>query len=109
MITSIKTYEESEEREKKISEAYESLIKDFNEEAKRQKSKFNLKQDGEEVCMQKLVLGFFNNLGKCGIFYNEFKGVFYFENGIDEDIFKEIEPILKVIKQNFEIEVIKNE
>ena len=109
MISSIKNYEENEQREKNISDAYESLVKDFNEEAKRQKSKFKLKEDSSGCLLLRLSLNLFNNLGNCKINYNEFKENFSFEDGIDEDIFKEVESILKEIKQNCEIEVIKND
>jgi hypothetical protein len=107
MITSINNYKENEEREEKIKNAYENLVKDFNLESKKQKSKFRLKQE-EKVCLQKISL-FMNSLGENNIKYKEDSDTFSFEDGIDEDLFKEVEPILKELKQKFEIEVIEND
>jgi len=106
MIISITPYEENEERENIISEAYESLIKEFNLEAKRQKSKFRLRQE-EKCCLQKLCFGLLiNNLGNYIINYNCDSDTFSFESGIEKDIFDEVKQILRALKQKFDCEVI---
>jgi hypothetical protein len=108
MIKSITEYKEDEEKDKKISDSYNNLIKNFNLESKKQKYKYRLKQDGENVCLLKISF-FINTLGNNEINYNYEDDSFYFDGGIDEEIFNEIKSILNELKEVFNIEIIKEE
>jgi hypothetical protein len=103
MITKITTLPELSENEKQ----YEKLVEDFNKEAKAQGSKYSLNySSGLPFLCYPLFMGFGNSLGDIEIFYENYSGLFKFFDGIKKEDFEAVEPILKKLKQKFEIELV---
>lgn len=105
MITSISKYQDNKQKEKEI---IKKLVEDFNKTSKEQNSKYKLflLYDFEAILIKPIFWDFGNRLGEHKIFYNSFSDEFSFYEGIDKEIFEDIESILKNLKQKFKIEVI---
>lgn len=89
-------------------EIFEKLIEDFNNLSKELNLKYKLilEYDFEAKLIKSLFWNFGDSLGDNKIFYDSYSEEFYFYEGIDEELFKEIKPILLEIKQKFKIETI---
>jgi len=85
---------------------FNKLIKDFNKEARKQKSKYRIAEDYEHPRLIKTVFGGMgDSLGNNKIYYDNTRDEFSFIGGIQEDTFKEVEIILESIKQKFKVEI----
>lgn len=88
-------------------ELYKQLIEDFNKLAKNNKTKFQMGISSEfPIIIKTIIFGMGNSLGDTTIMYNKYTNEFYFYGGIDEETFKELEPLLRELKQVFLIEVV---
>lgn len=103
MISEIKKLPEKTEEDI----AYEELIEEFNKEAINQKSKYRIEiQYNYPFLVKRIFLNIGNSLGSHQIYYHQYLKEFSFINGIDEQTYKEIEPILLKISKLFKIELI---
>ncbi len=89
-------------------ELYKQLIEDFNKLAKQKKTKFQMGISSFDLPMiiKTIFFGMGNSLGDTTIMYNKYTNEFYFYGGIDEETSKEVEPLLRELKQVFLIEVV---
>jgi hypothetical protein len=93
---------------------FEELIKNFNEISKNNKSKYRIffTDDYEKLVLSKYIfvkLRFGNTIPNIFINLNNTGNSFYFEKGIDQEIFEEIKKILEELKldESFLVEIIK--
>lgn len=101
MITEIIKLPEKTEEDKKV----EKLIEEFNQEAKKQNSRYFIKVKYETPFLKKSFLKFFDDLG-IQIYYNNYTDEFSFIGGICKEEFNDIKPILEKIPTKFKIELL---
>jgi len=96
--------EKEAEEERKI---YEEMCKDFNQEAKKRNSSYRMLIAYLYPHLYLIKRWFFNLFEERKelnqIHYNKNDYMFSFINGLDEKVFKDIEPILNNIDTKFEI------
>jgi hypothetical protein len=101
MIKSIKAKELD-----KTEELYENLVNDFNKLAKESKSKFSMSLLIFPKLDKSILFGLGSSIPSIDIMYDKHESAFYFYGGIDEEIFKEVEPLVKQLKQEFMVELV---
>jgi len=112
----IEIAKKAEKKEKEIKEKkkFIELTKEFNTESEKINCRFKIKYNGDDLYphLYTIEKGFIFKEEKeyNAIFYydeNEIceKEIFFFSDGLDYNIFKEIEPVLNKLKQNFRIKL----
>lgn len=102
---------------KETEELFKKLVQEFNEISKSKGMKFKLGLDSTNMrakLYKSILFGFGDSLGNTEIQYREKENpesvdYFYFFGGINSKVFEEIKPILEALKQEFKVEVIKED
>lgn len=92
--------------EKDSNEVFENLVKNFNELAKKEKSKYMLGFDsfGDLFLTKSIIFKIGTSIKPIKVNFSN--AYFYFKEGIDSEIFEEIKEIIKKLNEQFLVEIL---